>query len=85
MLGDKLDNYWPLKDIVKMLKDDWHIEVTETQLKEWAQRESTGFPEPHMVGRYAMYDVMEVKEWVVLWRRATSRLGRGRDLNRGKR
>lgn len=82
-MGD-VEDYWPLVDIVGILKTDYDIEVTENQLKEWASRESTNFPEPKEVGRYKLYDIKEVAEWIFLWRRATARLGNGDRIN-GKR
>ncbi len=81
MLGDKLDNYWPLADIQEKLKEDYQIDVPLASLREWAHRASTGFPKPIMVGRYTMYDIIEVREWYVLWTRATARLGNGDRLN----
>jgi hypothetical protein len=89
MLGDKLDNYWPLADIVTKLKEDYQIVVSRSQLEEWQDRHKRreggmGFPEPMVLGKYKLYDINEVREWIILWRRATARLGRGSELN-GKR
>lgn len=61
--------------------------VSERQLWEWSRKsDKNGFPEPHRIlGRFKFYHVDEVEDWIILWQRATRNMGRGQELNGGKR
>lgn len=58
-------------------------ECTYEQLKRWAEsNRSSSFPTPERkMGKYNLYDVSEVVEWVILWKRISANLGRGEELN----
>lgn len=73
--GDRLDNIWPLKDVAEKLG------VEEHQLRRWAEPDrNIGFPEAVTTfGRYKLYDVEEVQEWLTLWERVTKNFRNGDD------
>ena len=81
-LAEEFKNLMPLAEIAEYLPDD----VTANQLRRWAEnkrKSNNGFPQPSQtVGVYRLYDRDEVIRWVVLYKRATNRLG-NKDLNDG--
>jgi transposase len=73
----ELDDLWPLSQ----LAEDFN--VSERQITNWAhKRDKNGFPEPKKsLGRYHLYSYQEVREWFILYKRVTARMGRGKELN----
>lgn len=73
----------PLTEIAAMAE----CPVSIRQLREWERkREKNGFPEPkEEFARYRFYDPDELFRWMYLYMKATKHLGRGREINNGKR
>lgn len=69
-----IDDIYPLKELVEMLKPE--INVTYNRVHQWAnKRKTTEFPEPvRKISRFNFYDLAEVREWCVLWMRATKNM-----------
>ena len=71
-----VDGYWPVKALAEKLGE------SEKQMTNWAsQTRNNGFPFGRKVGRYWLYDIEEVKEWLFLYKRATNNMKRGEHLN----
>lgn len=64
-------NEFPLAIIATLLPEELH--TSERQLFEWSRKsDKNDFPEPsRSTGKYKFYDLVEVTEWVTLWRSAT--------------
>lgn len=79
-IQQEYEHIMSLADIAEYLP-----EVTPNQLYRWSEPErDNGFPEvKEVIGRYRLYDRNEVLRWVVLYKKATKNLGRGRELNGG--
>lgn len=81
-MSQEYKNWEPLSEIAERLEG-----VSLRQLSNWeSKRDKNGFPEPKdVIGRFKFFDVDEVMRWVHLWRKATKNMGRGKELNSGKR
>jgi hypothetical protein len=82
-----IDLPWPMKDVAAMLAKELEGDAPSlTQLQEWARKaDKNNFPLPERtIGRFNFYKYEAVRDWVILWRRATKGMGR-KDLNNGKR
>lgn len=55
------------------------LDVNTSTLNNWIKRrQQTGFPpERDRIGKYAFYDVREVKRWYALWTKATKNKTKG--------
>jgi predicted DNA-binding transcriptional regulator AlpA len=84
-LDDHIDKYWPLFDLPDKLKI-YSIDVSLSQLEQWESKHQlreggTGFPDPIKLGRFKLYHIGEVAEWITLWRRATARMSNNLDTD----
>jgi len=77
---DNVDRLFPIRTIAEQL------DVPLGQMQNWAHASNNGFPQvAKRIGRYTLYDIDEVRDWLVLWKRVTVGQGRGEELNSGKR
>lgn len=79
-LANKIDDLEPLWSIA----EDLH--VSESQLSNWAaRRDKNGFPQPSaQLGRFLLFDKIEVFAWYQLWQKVNSRRVAGSHLRNRK-
>ena len=75
---DRLEDIEPLSVIAG------ELDVSISQLENWAsRRDKNDFPQPMVtMGRYHLYDKVQVKNWYTLWRKVNQRMGHSK-LNGG--
>lgn len=68
---DRMENLEPINVIARELGE------SEKQLTSWAtRRETNDFPPPIVtMGRYHLYDKVQVKNWVRLWKKVNASMG----------
>lgn len=79
-LLDKLEDLEPISAIAQ------HLNVSESQLYNWSvRRDRNGFPQPAaQLGRFLLYDKIEVFAWHELWQKISKRMVAGRHLRNQK-
>lgn len=78
MPHDELDSLWPLRDVAERLNKEFGDDFVQLHnLQVWEERRNKNdFPTPkRKIGRFNFYDYDQVREWVILWKRATGRMG----------
>jgi hypothetical protein len=69
---NEIPEWYPLRTI---WFDYLQEECSEKQLREWAHRLDHFPKSKKQLGKYHLYDVQEVVEWVHFWRRVTVGMG----------